>query len=120
MRTDNASLSRRIADLSTEKRAYLEQLLRTRGLPTAGPTIVARDWAMPAPLSSAQQRLWFLDRLEPENPFYTISTALKLPTPLHIEALECALNEIVQRHEILRTTFAMVDEQPVQVIAPAL
>src|SRR5215470_7559537 len=71
------------------------------------------------PLSYAQQRLWFLDQLEPGNPAYNIRTAFKLQGPLNIPALEQSLNELICRHESLRTTFSLVDEEPVQVIAPA-
>ncbi|PYX84613.1 MAG: non-ribosomal peptide synthetase, partial [Acidobacteria bacterium] len=72
------------------------------------------------PLSFAQQRLWFLDQLQPDNPFYNISRGLRLRGALDVNALEQALNEIVRRHEVLRTTFATVDDHPVQVIAPSL
>ena len=70
------------------------------------------------PLSFAQQRLWFLDRLEPGNPFYNQPAALRLTGELQIEILQRSLQEIVRRHEILRTNFATVDSQAVQVIKP--
>ena len=79
---------------------------------------VARDAALP--LSFAQQRLWFLDQLEPGSPVYNIYAALRLDGALDVTALEQTLDEVVRRHEILRTTYVMPDEQPVQVIAPAL
>jgi amino acid adenylation domain-containing protein len=72
------------------------------------------------PASFAQQRLWFLDRLFPGNPFYNVSAALRLTGSLNLAALEQTFNEIVRRHEALRTTFRMLEEQLVQVIAPAL
>ncbi|WP_414590177.1 condensation domain-containing protein, partial [Scytonema sp. PCC 10023] len=65
-----------------------------------------------------QQRLWFLDQLEPGSPFYNIPVAIHLKGWLNVPALELSLNEIVQRHEALRTTFATVAGEPVQVIAP--
>ncbi|MDF5722879.1 MAG: thioesterase domain-containing protein [Rhizonema sp. PD37] len=71
------------------------------------------------PTSFAQQRLWFLDQLAPGNPFYNVSTALRLRGSLDITALKQTFNEIVRRHETLRTTFVMV-QQPVQAIAPSL
>ncbi|MBI5094511.1 MAG: amino acid adenylation domain-containing protein [Candidatus Hydrogenedentes bacterium] len=72
-----------------------------------------------APASFAQQRLWFLDQWQPGSPLYTIATiALRLTGPLHIDALEQALNEIVRRHDSLRTTFDVIEGQPVQIIAP--
>jgi amino acid adenylation domain-containing protein len=70
-------------------------------------------------LSFAQQRLWFIDQLEPGNPSYNIPLALRLTGWLDVTALERSLNEILRRHESLRTIFASVDGQPVQVIIPA-
>ena len=72
------------------------------------------------PLSFAQQRLWFLDQMEPGNPLYNIPGALRLKGSLNVTALEQSFNEIVRRHEVLRTTFKAVDGQPVQVIDPNL
>ncbi|NMG11915.1 non-ribosomal peptide synthetase [Brasilonema sp. UFV-L1] len=72
------------------------------------------------PLSFAQQRLWFLDQLVPNNPFYNVPAALHLTGSLNLTALEQTFNEIVRRHEALRTTFVMVQGQPIQVIAPTL
>ncbi len=68
------------------------------------------------PTSFAQQRLWFLDQLAPGNPFYNVSTALRLTGSLNFTALKQTFNEIVRRHETLRTTFAIVEQQPVQAI----
>jgi amino acid adenylation domain-containing protein len=70
--------------------------------------------------SFAQQRLWFLDSLAPGNPYYNVLTALRLTGSLNFTALTQTFNEVVRRHEILRTTFVMVEGQPVQVIAPSL
>jgi amino acid adenylation domain-containing protein len=72
------------------------------------------------PLSYAQQRLWFLDQLEPGSSFYNIFDTLSFDAPLDASALEQSLNEIVRRHEVLRTTFANVRGEPVQVIAQSL
>ena len=85
-------------------------------------TSVSRDQALP--LSFAQQRLWFLDQLSPGTPYYNIPVAVRLTGDLDIPALEDSLNQLIQRHESLRTTFrineqAATDEQQVvQVIAP--
>ncbi|KYC42605.1 non-ribosomal peptide synthetase [Scytonema hofmannii PCC 7110] len=72
------------------------------------------------PLSFAQQRLWFLDQLIPNNPFYNIPLALNLTGSLNQAALEKTFNEIVQRHEALRTNVVVQSGQPVQVINPTL
>ena len=69
------------------------------------------------PLSFAQQRLWFLHQLSPDSQSYNMLEALRLKGPLNVDALEQSLNELVRRHEILRTTFPMVSGEPVQVIA---
>ncbi|MEG4504364.1 amino acid adenylation domain-containing protein [Microcoleus sp. F6_B4] len=71
------------------------------------------------PLSFAQQRLWFLDQLVPNNPFYNVPAALHLTGSLNFSALQQTFNEIVRRHEALRTTLAVVSGQPVQRIAAA-
>jgi amino acid adenylation domain-containing protein len=72
------------------------------------------------PLSYAQQRLWILEQMEPGTSVYIIPAAVRLSGPLDADALERAVNEVVRRHEVLRTTFALVDDRPVQVIAPEL
>ena len=71
-------------------------------------------------LSFAQQRLWFFDQLEPGLSAYNTPAAVRLKGPLNFAALEQSLNEIVQRHESLRTTFGKVEGRPTQVIAPTL
>jgi amino acid adenylation domain-containing protein len=79
---------------------------------------VQRDGDLP--LSFAQERLWILDQMEPNNPLYNIPRALRMKGPLQIIALEKALSEIIRRHESQRTTFVTKDRHPVQVIAPSL
>jgi amino acid adenylation domain-containing protein len=79
---------------------------------------ISRDQALP--LSFAQQRLWFLDQLIPNSPFYNISQAVRLTGNLNLSALQQSLNEIGQRHESLRTSFIVVDGQPTQKITPDL
>lgn len=73
---------------------------------------------MNLPLSFAQQRLWFLDCLSPGNPFYNLTTAMRLSGKLNAGALERSFSEIVRRHEILRTTFAAIKGKPYQKILP--
>jgi hypothetical protein len=71
------------------------------------------------PLSYAQQRLWFLDQIEPNSSLYNIPRAVRLTGPLNVEALQRSLDTIVARHEALRTIFGSIDGSPVQVISPA-
>ncbi len=89
---------------------------------TASGPIPADDWRHggTAPASFAQERLWFLDQLEPGTATYNIPTAVRLTGALDPAALRLALEEIARRHATLRTTFTSVDGQPFQVIAPAL
>ena len=72
------------------------------------------------PTSFAQARLWFLNQLASGNPFYNVSTALRLTGRLNLTALEQTFNEIVRRHETLRTTFVLMEGQPIQAISPTL
>ncbi|MEH1814616.1 MAG: MupA/Atu3671 family FMN-dependent luciferase-like monooxygenase [Nostoc sp.] len=96
-----------INQLSPEKQELLELLLSEAG-----------SELNCFPLSFAQQRLWFALQLTPNASAYNISAAVKLTGSLKIDALHQSLNEIVQRHEILRTTFTTVKGQPMQIIAP--
>ncbi len=73
----------------------------------------------PLPLSFAQERLWFLDRLDPGNSTYNLINAVRLSGPLDIPSMERALAEVVRRHEALRTVFADTASGPVQVVVPA-
>ena len=84
------------------------------------PEIVPSSREQHPPLSFAQQRLWFLDGLNPESAFYNVPTAIRLRGELNVRALERSLNELLRRHEPLRTSFSMLDGEAVQVIAPAL
>ena len=70
-------------------------------------------------LSFAQQRLWFLAQMDPANPMYNAPMAMRLKGRLNVEAFEHALAALVLRHEVLRTTFTLVNDEPVQVIEPA-
>ena len=72
------------------------------------------------PLSFAQQRFWFLNQLEPSNAAYNLTQTIRLAGPLNVITLEQSLNEILQRHEVLRTCFIIVDGKPAQVISPSL
>src|SRR5215217_7376881 len=97
--------------VGTLSRSEKQELLRKILLEKIGRTRTA-------PTSFAQERLWFIDRLEPGSAVYNLSAAWRLGGVLDEAALERALGEIVRRHEALRTTFGEVDGSPVQVIAP--
>jgi amino acid adenylation domain-containing protein len=89
------------------------------GLSAGSAPITPADRNQPAPLSYAQQRLWFIDQLEPESEAYNLPTATRLTGNLNFIALEQSFNEVVRRHETLRTTFQSQGERPVQVIGAA-
>jgi amino acid adenylation domain-containing protein/FkbM family methyltransferase len=82
----------------------------TRGIPK-------RTWDGPRPLSFAQRRLWFLDQLEPGNPFYNTPAASELHGPVDPNLLARAFTEIVRRHETLRASFGSVDGEPFLTVA---
>ncbi|MBZ4423369.1 condensation domain-containing protein, partial [Myxococcus sp. RHSTA-1-4] len=82
------------------------------------PAIVPVPRTGPLPLSFAQQRLWFIDQLEPGSATYNMPTFVRLDGPLDVDALRHGLSELTRRHEALRTTFSQHEDQPVQVIAP--
>jgi amino acid adenylation domain-containing protein len=86
--------------------------------PLAAVPITRVDRDEQLPLSFAQHRLWFLDRLEPDTPVYNIPATGRLTGRLNLRALELTVGEIVRRHEALRTTFPDVQGKPMQVIAP--
>ncbi|MFL9458751.1 condensation domain-containing protein [Tolypothrix bouteillei VB521301_2] len=116
-----SDLKKRLENLSPEKRELVLQKLKKQQSsqndrnPTP-PLTVSRE--QPLPLSFAQQRLWFLNQLEGENCVYNVPFFWKLNGCLNITALEQAIQEIVQRHEILRTTFSILNGTPIQVIHP--
>jgi amino acid adenylation domain-containing protein/non-ribosomal peptide synthase protein (TIGR01720 family) len=113
----------RRAALSSDKRALLRARLQGRacrggGEPVA--TIPKRPQSLHCVLSFAQQRLWFLDQLVQGSAFYTESSAVRVHAALSVPAFEQALNEIVRRHEVLRTTFRLIGDQPVATVSSEL
>ncbi|MFP2898100.1 amino acid adenylation domain-containing protein [Corallococcus sp. 4LFB] len=90
------------------------EVLKKGGQGTPTPPIVEVSREQPLPLSFAQQRLWFLARLDPEGYAYNVPFFFQLEGPLDARALEAALDALVQRHEALRTTFSEAHGQPVQ------
>jgi amino acid adenylation domain-containing protein len=114
-------LEKRMAQLSPEKRELVKRLLREKNQAERRRLEIPRRSASnTAPLSFAQQRLWFLDQLVPGNAVYNASATTRFLFSLNAAVLERALNEIVRRHEALRTTFKVVEGQSLQVIAPNL
>lgn len=105
------------SNLSATKKALLEKWkagkLRSYAIPK-------RPDCNQSPLSFAQQRLWFIDRLYQGSSFYNIPTAIHLKGLLDVTALKQSLNEIMKRHEAWRTSFVIVDKQPFQAIASKL
>jgi amino acid adenylation domain-containing protein len=101
-----AALSRSIDVLRNEETSHQRSQLRP----------VSREGELP--LSFAQQRLWFLDQLDPGSPMYNIPVAIQIQGHLEVNALEKSLSEMARRHEILRTTFRSEMGKPVQVINP--
>ena len=97
--------------------AVVEEAVRARrGVPRPSMERVPREEELP--LSFAQERLWFLHRLQPGSTAYNMACAVRLWGPLDLPALERSLREIVRRHESLRTCFVQ-EERPVQIVMPA-
>lgn len=113
-------ISSQLSDLSPSQRVRL--LARMNDIRRDGEwqsPIFSRRGATSGELSFAQQRLWFLQEMYPEVTAYNCSLMIRIDTQIEPGILEQALTEIARRHEILRTTFPMKDEQPVQIIGPA-
>ncbi|WP_408637760.1 amino acid adenylation domain-containing protein [Nocardia bovistercoris] len=84
----------------------------------ARPALVAQSRPEAVPLSLAQQRMWFLNQFDTASPTYNIPVAVRLTGLLDVEALQQAVADVVERHEILRTTYPQTDDGPVQVVVP--
>lgn len=108
-------------NLSQAKKALLEKHLQGRSAPSPNVTTIRkRATGGFAPLSPAQLRLWYLHQMDPQGSGYNYSTALRLTGSLDIPVLQQCIDEIVRRHQILRTIFAEEDGQPVQMSVPEL
>ncbi|OKH37811.1 non-ribosomal peptide synthetase [[Phormidium ambiguum] IAM M-71] len=115
-------LRQELVDRKTELILYLQQENRkseNREVDRLFPATFSSP-NLPISLSFAQQRLWFLYQLAPDNPFYNIPAAIRLIGKLDRKALERSFQEIVRRHAALRTTFTTIDGQPVQIVAPEI
>jgi amino acid adenylation domain-containing protein/non-ribosomal peptide synthase protein (TIGR01720 family) len=104
--------------------SYIQtEIASSKGIGAAAkqaPAIGAAPRQQPLPLSFAQQRLWFLEQMEPGSARYNIAWAVRITGPLNVEALEQSLNRIMERHEVLRTSILLVESSPVQVISEKL
>src|SRR5260221_8386777 len=103
-------------ELSAAKKALLAARLRQNASQDAEP--IPRRNQTEAPLSFAQQRLWFLDQFSPGQCAYNVPRVFRLTGKLDSAALQQALDSLVERHEILRTVFKMSQGDPVQVVQP--
>src|SRR5690242_1959550 len=106
-----------IGSLSPRKRELFARALEAKEKKaTTADTIPHQPGCGPFPLSFAQERLWFIDQLQPGKAAYNIPQVIRLTGELKIEALERAINEITRRHDALRTMFKEEEGKPVQVI----
>ena len=91
---------------------------RTTGDDPAGGALVATPRPYPVPLAPAQTRLWVLDRLDPGSALYNIPLAVRLTGDLDVDALQQAVGDLVERHEVLRTAYPEVDGAGTQLVLP--
>ena len=106
--------------LSEAKRAILQQRIRARGAVRDTQTqLVARAQAGPAPLAVVQEHLWHSSRLAPENPVYNEVIVIHKDGPFDAGALRAAFTELIRRHHIWRSSYSVVDGEPMQITHPA-
>ena len=118
-----ADVSSRVASLSPQERAALVMQLKRkarRAEKIVDQAITRRENRTEAPLSFAQQRLWFLQQFDPNSAAYHLLVFYRLKGQLDIAAWKQSLNEIIRRHEVLRTVFREQNGTPVQVVLPSL
>jgi hypothetical protein len=105
-----------LADRKAEIITFLHEGDQAGGLPVA--QIPIADRTKDLPLSFSQQRLWFLDQIEPNSSSYNIPEAVQLAGTLNIQILQQAIEAIIAQHEVIRTNYHLVDGNPIQVINP--
>ena len=110
-------------DLDAKRKALMEMLLAEEGFDAdssveSSGAIKPRDVASPCPLSFAQQRLWFIDQLDPGNPAYNVPGVLDIHGKLNAAELPIAMSRVVERHESLRTRFVDRPDGPMQEVLP--
>jgi FkbH-like protein len=110
------------AELSAAKKELLDKRLRgvLKTVAKSTAAIPVRNSDAPAPLSFSQERLWFIHQMEPESCAYNVPCALRIVGDLNAPALEAAVNALIERHGVLRTTIHARDGKPVQVIQPTV
>ncbi len=114
---DRPSFDQRLAKLSAAQRALLERRLLERRMDAARRNAIPpRDGDGPAPLSYAQELLWLLSQVFDEGVAYNAPGAFQLEGPLDLELLRRSLEALVERHSILRTTYSVIGDTPVQMI----
>ena len=114
-----------VFDFSPNQRALLDALLRREGMDPSGCGKICRQasvndatrGARTFPLSFAQERVWFMDRLTPGSPVFNLNCDWRFTYPIDIATLRRSVNEMVRRHESLRTSFGLNDGEPVQIVA---
>jgi amino acid adenylation domain-containing protein len=113
-----SNLGSQIDNLSPAKLALLSRRLKTKKEKPEQPTSIPRrqESRAPGPLSFAQERLWFIEQLNPGNPGFNLFGSFRSKGMMNPEVYRQVINEIARRQEILRTTFPVVDSQPVQAI----
>jgi amino acid adenylation domain-containing protein len=111
------NLARRLESLSPAQRALLEQRLMERRTSVARQNVIARrGFDGPAPLSYAQELLWLLSQVFDDGIAYNAPGAFQLEGPLDLDLLARSFEALVERHEILRTTYSVIDGRPMQLI----
>ncbi len=121
VRAPKGHLTAEVRALLGAHKADLLELLTTRKVANSQSiSIPAQRGNGPRPLSFAQERLWFLNQLEVGGATYNLPAALRLKGSLNVAGLQWSVNQIIERHEILRTVFSEVDGAAVQVVKPAL
>ncbi|MGC4098051.1 MAG: amino acid adenylation domain-containing protein [Nitrospira sp.] len=120
--TFHVELSLRTVFESTSVAALAAAVDRARKDGAAGqaPPLVPVERTGPLPASFAQQRLWFLAQLEPDSPFYNLPAGFRLRGQLDVDLLTASLNQVIARHEALRTVFQETDGQPTQVVLSSM
>ena len=116
-------LAARIAALNPEQRARFEESLKAKGLRMPEVDQIPRRPSEDCnlfPTSIDQERLWFIEQLQPGNAAYNIFSASRIKGRLDAALMERVVNALIVRHEVLRTTFTVVEDQPMQVIHPKM